>query len=478
MKINKWIGSIISCVLLVSMVGQVPTHAETSESIMDESIYDLLVDRFFNKTVQNDFEVNTQDPAAFAGGDFLGVLEKIPYLQKMGFTVASLGPVFSTDTYDGKRVTDYSTFERHFGTKDEFKTFIAGAQKQDLKLLVDFPIQQVSANHVWTKENPEWATINDNGTLNWDMNNEEVQEAIIQAAVEFVDEFEVDGLRITSIDGVDTTFLNEMIDALKDKKEKLYVLSNAESEADFDLTVSAKNTDLVRNAFKNVDLPTEEFGMTLDQPNMIRSVDHINERRFTADAAEENMFPPTRWKIAFATLMSIPGVPVITYGSEIAMNGEQAPESNQIMNYKVEEELIDYVGDLQKLRNGSAALRSGEMELLHNENGFMVFKRWNEDDTWIVAINNTGSTQQFDLTEEMMGANVELRGLMESDILRQREDGTYRIVVDREIAEFFTVNEPKGLNKGYLAALAMVYVLFLGFLYLVWRKGKQRKKDK
>lgn len=478
MKINKWIGSIISCVLLVSMVGQVPAHAETNKNIMDESIYDLLVDRFFNKTIKNDFEVNAQDPAAFAGGDFLGVLEKIPYLQKMGFTVASLGPVFSTDTYDGKRVVDYSKFERHFGTEDDFKTLIAGAQKQDLKLLVDFPIQQVSANHVWVKENPDWATINDDGTLEWDMNNEEVQQAFIQAAVEFVDEYEVDGVRITSIEGVDTTFLNEMISALKENNEKLYVLSNAESDADFDLTVSASNTELARNAFKNVDLPTEEFGQTLSQSNMIRSVDHINERRFTADAAEENMFPPTRWKIAFATLMSIPGVPVITYGSEIAMNGEKAPESNQIMNYKVEEELIDYVGDLQKLRNGSEALRSGELELLHNENGFMVFKRWNEDETWVVAINNTGSTQQFDLTEEMMGTNLELRGLMESDILRQREDGTYRIVLDREIAEFFTVSETKGLNKGYLAALAMVYVLFLGFLYLVWRKGKQRKKDK
>lgn len=471
-------GSIISCVLLVSMIGQVPAHAEENKNIMDESIYDLLVDRFFNKTVQNDFEVNTQDPAAFAGGDFLGAVEKIPYIKKMGFTVASLGPVFSTDTYDGKRVTDYSTFERHFGTKDEFKTLVAGAQKQDLKLLVDFPVQQVSANHVWAKENPEWATINDDGTLDWDMNNEEVQQAIIQAAVKFVDEFAVDGIRITSIEGVDTTFLNDMIRALKDKNKKLYVISNTDSEADFDLTVSESNTDLARNAFKNVDLPTEDFGMTLNHSNMIRSVDHMNGRRFTADAAEENMFPPTRWKMAFATMMSIPGVPVITYGSEIAMNGEQAPESNQIMNYKVEEELINYVGDLQKLRNGSAALRSGEMELLHNENGFMVFKRWNENDTWVVAINNTSSTQQFDLTEDMMGANVELRGLMESDILRQREDGTYRIVVDREIAELFTVNEPKGLNKGYLAALAMVYVLFLGFLYLVWRKGKQRKKDK
>ncbi|MET1013089.1 MAG: alpha-amylase family glycosyl hydrolase [Paenisporosarcina sp.] len=477
MKFSKWIGSIISCMLMVSLVGQVPAHAEMNKDIRDESIYDLLVDRFFNKTIQNDLEVDAQNPAAFAGGDFLGVLEKLPYLQQMGFTIASLGPVFSSDTYDGQRVVDYSSLEKHFGTDKEFNTLIAGAKKQKTKLMVDFPIQHVSSNHVWAKENPSWAIIKEDGTLEWDMDNPDVQQAIIQAAVDFIHKFDVDGIRITSIEGIDPLFLNKMIAALKKENEKLYVMSNEESEADFDLSVSATNQDLARNAFKNVDLSTEEFGETLKQVDTTRSIDSLNERRFTADAAEENMFPPTRWKIAFATLMSIPGVPVITYGSEIAMNGEKPPESNQIMNYKVEEELIDYVGDLQKLRNTSAALRSGNIDLLHNENGFMVYKRSNADETWIVAINNTGSTQQFDLTEEMMGANLELRGLMESDILRQREDGTYRIVLDREVAEFFTVNEPKGLNKGYLAALALVYVLFLGFLYLVWRKGKQRKKD-
>jgi glycosidase len=462
--------------LLVTVIGQGPVHAETNKEILDESIYDLLVDRFFNKTIQNDFEVNTKDPAAFAGGDFLGVLEKLGYLQEMGFTLASLGPVFSTDTYDGQRVVDYSTLEKHFGTDKELKTLIKAAKKKNIKLMVDFPIQQVSANHVWVKENPTWATVQDDGTLVWDMENTEVQEAMIQAAVDFVSKFNVDGVRITSIEGIDTTFLNEMIDALKSKDENLYVLSNEESEADFDLTVSSSFTELARNAFKNTDLSTEDFGQTLDQSNLLRSVDRINDRRFTADAAEENKFPPTRLKLAFATLMSIPGVPVTTYGSEIAMNGEQPPDSNQIMNYKVEEELIDYVADLQKLRNASAALRTGEIELMHNEDGFMVYKRSDAKETWIIAINNTNETQQFDLTEETMGSNVELRGLMESDILRQREDGTYRIVLDREIAEYFTVNEPTGFNKGYLTALGVVYVLFLGFLYLVWRKGKQRKQ--
>jgi len=69
-----------------------------------------------------------------------------------------------------------------------------------------------------------------------------------------------------------------------------------------------------------------------------------------------------------------------------------------------------------------------------------------------------------------------LRGLFEGDILRQRDDGNYRIVLDRELVEFFPVNDQKGFNKGYIAALAMVYVLFLGFIYLVWRKGKNKKQ--
>ncbi|MBW9235651.1 hypothetical protein JQK62_26370, partial [Leptospira santarosai] len=60
-------------------------------------------------------------------------------------------------------------------------------------------------------------------------------------------------------------------------------------------------------------------------------------------------------------------------------------------------------------------------------------------------------------------------------ILRQRDDGNYRLVVDREIAEFYNVTNHKGINKGYLAALALVYILFMTFIYLVWRKGKQRK---
>lgn len=465
--------------LLVSLISPLTTYAATKDTIEDESIYDLLVDRYYNKTIENDFEVDTRTPEAFAGGDFTGVVEKLDHIEKLGFSLVSLGPVFSTETYDGKRVMDYGKLERHFGTSKELNTLIDKIHQKKMSVIVDFPIQNVSSKHVLASiaGNESWIVENADGTISWDQTNTDAQQAILTAAITFVQTYKVDGLRITAIEEVDTEFLNTMITALKEENEDLYVLTNEPSEAEFDAKVSNEQEDLYRNAFKNVDNETAGIAESSEEKPFIQQVDSINSRRFTADAAEANMFPPTRLKMAMATLLSIPGVPLMTYGSEIAVNGEQPPESHQIMDFRTDEELIEFIGDVQKLRNGSAALRTGSMEMLHNEDGLMIYKRSNEDESWIVAINNTGGTQSFNLSREVIGDNKELQGLFESDVLRQKDDGNYKLVLNREIAEFYTINDKKGFNNAYMTALALSYILFLVFIYLVWRKGKQKKRE-
>jgi cyclomaltodextrinase len=478
-KRDIWMRTTIILSLLVSLISPLTTYAATKDTIEDESIYDLLVDRYFNNTIENDFEVDTRTPEAFAGGDFTGVVEKLDHIEKLGFSMVSLGPVFSTETYDGKRVLDYGELERHFGTSEELNTLIKKIHQKKMKVMVDFPIQNVSPKHVLASidGNESWLVENTDGTISWDLTNKDAQQAVLTAALTFVQTYKVDGLRITGIDGVDSEFLNSMITALKEENEDLYVLSNEPSEADFDAKVSNEQEESYRNAFKTVDTETLDIAESSQEKPVIQQVDSINSRRFTADAAEANMFPPTRLKMAMATLLSIPGVPLMTYGSEIAVNGEQPPESHQIMDFRTDEELIEFIGDVQKLRNGSAALRTGSMEMLHNEDGLMIYKRSNEDESWIVAINNTGETQSFNLSREVIGDNKELQGLFESDVLRQKDDGNYKLVLNREIAEFYTVNDKKGFNKAYMTALALSYILFLVFIYLVWRKGKQKKRE-
>ncbi|WP_019412710.1 alpha-amylase family glycosyl hydrolase [Paenisporosarcina sp. TG20] len=478
MKTYKWIRVVIALMLMVCMIAPLNAQAVTNKRIQDESIYDLLVDRYFNKTIENDFEVDTRIPDAFAGGDFMGVVEKLDHIEKMGFTLISIGPIFSTDSYDGKRVVDYNTLERHFGTQEEFNTLINTAHEKNIGVITDFPIQNVSSEHVFTtdEDKASWVIDNADGTVSWDLTNEDAQQAILDAALTFIQEYNVDGLRLTAIEGIDTEFLNLISETLKQEKEDLYVLSGEPSEANFDAQILSEKEEMYRNAFKNVDMKTSQIAGKTAGPPFIQQIDSINSKRFTADAAEENMFPPTRWKMAMATLLSIPGVPSMTYGSEIAVNGEHPPESHPILNLKTDEKLIEFIGDIQLLRNKSSALRTGTMEMLHNEAGFMIYKRSNDDETWIVVINNTSGTQTFNLDREVIGDNKELRGLFENDILRQKDSGNYHLVVDREIAEFYIVNDNKGFNKLYIAALAVAYLLFLSFLYIVWRrKGKHRK---
>lgn len=71
MKFKKWISATAASLLLAaSFVGTIPVaHADESatRTIAEESIYDLLVDRFFNGSGTNDFDTNTQDPSKFAG---------------------------------------------------------------------------------------------------------------------------------------------------------------------------------------------------------------------------------------------------------------------------------------------------------------------------------------------------------------------------------------------------------------------------
>ncbi|MBO1913723.1 hypothetical protein J4G37_54030, partial [Microvirga sp. 3-52] len=107
--------------------------------------------------------------------------------------------------------------------------------------------------------------------------------------------------------------------------------------------------------------------------------DELTGPRFTYEMFTLRMFPPTRWKIAATALFTLPGVPMMPYGSEIAVNGQEAPESHPISNFKTDMELQEYIGDLNTLRNKSDTLRNGDFELLHNKDGFTVFKRSSDE---------------------------------------------------------------------------------------------------
>ncbi|WP_391208107.1 alpha-amylase family glycosyl hydrolase [Psychrobacillus sp. L4] len=476
MNVKKWfVAALLISGLWLTTTKE--TNAEANVSIHNESIYDLYVDRYFNKVVSNDINVNAQDPNAFAGGDFLGIVEKMDHIKDMGFTIISIGPVFATDTYDGKRVLDFNEIEKRFGTPEEFQELIKVAHKKGMKIVVGFPLNNFSENHIWNMDpkKKDWIVKTENGVMQVDLANPEVQHELEKTIVDFAKKYEIDGVKFSELEGAPTSFLNEMIADIKEVRNPMYAIALEESDANFDTHYSNQLLVDFREAFKNTDLPSEGIASTND--NDLLMIDQLNTERFTYFSALENMFPPTRIKTAMGAILAMSGVPYMSYGTEIAMNGQIPQESHQVMNFRVDEDITNYLKDINSIRNKSETLRTGKTELLKNENGYIVFKRYSDKETFIVVVNNTSATQRIDLSSDVVGENKELRGIFESDIVRPDDDGQYRLVLDRELVEIYQVTDRKGLNTAYIVAMCVAYLLFILFLVIVWKKGKQKRRE-
>ena len=476
MRRNKWFGMIASVVLFLSVLYPTGAFADSEKSLQDQSIYDLLIDRFNNGNYENDVNVDAKDLSAFTGGDFAGITSRVNYLVDMGFTLVSIGPVFSTATYDGNEVLDYENLEPHFGTAQELTEMIDALDEHKLGVIVDFPLNGVSEDHVWVKEQSLAYTANDDGTVNWDTTDSNVKETLKNTIVSFAEDYNFAGIRLTQLGDFDEAFLNDVIAALKEANDELYVISNEVSTANFDSVPNLEKMEALKQGYAQVDPGTSPLTLFEDKVETdLIQFDDLLGSRFTYDMIQLRMFPPTRWKLAVVPLFTLPGVPVMPYGTEIAVNGKEAPETHPISNFKTEMELYEYISDLNSLRNQSETLRNGDFEMLHNEDGFTVFTRTSEEETWVIALNNTSETANLEISEEIVGENQRLRGLLDGDMIRQSKDGQYRLVLDREVAEIYIANEDKGFNTLYLIASILIYTLFLGFLFIMYRKGKKAR---
>lgn len=473
MNIKKWLSTAVASMLLATAI-QLPASAQEKRTIQDESIYDVLVDRYFNKTSKNDYETDPDDPSSFAGGDFGGLQEKFNYIYDLGYTIISLGTIFSTDKYDGSLPTSHTTLERRFGTEEELDELIKTYKKYDIRMMADFPLGQASINHEWAND-PKWIASTEGNMVKWDLTNKALQQKMIEAATTFVKAHDIAGLRITYLEDAPQDFLNDLIAAVKAEGD-YYVIAKGESDADFDTTYSEETNQIFREAFKNVNGDTSAIPAIVnsDKPMQLM-VDELDMSRFTHDIAGEGMFAPTRMRMVLGTLFTLPGTPVVQYGTEIAINGEQAPDTHQVMNFSVDKELQGNLRNVMQLRNDSPTLRNGDFNVIENDNGLLVYTRTSDDEQWVIFVNNTDKTKSVTLTEEQLGANKELRGMFDRDIVRE-QNGEYVLVLNREIVEIYQVIENQGLNKSYMVALALVYILFAAFIIIVVKRARQGKK--
>ncbi|CAM3658488.1 alpha-amylase family glycosyl hydrolase [Mesobacillus zeae] len=477
-----------------------PTEAAEKEGRkwQDETVYYLMVDRFNNGDTDNDYEVDTTNMEAYQGGDFKGIIDKLDYIKDMGFTSIRLTPIFDNaeNGYHGYWVKDFYKPDEHFGSMKTFKKLVKEAHKRDMKVMVDFVANNVSTEHAWLNDtekkgwfNPE----NGKGQRAWtdglpdlDQSNPEVRNYLVDAGKWWIEESDIDGYFLDSAQNVPADFWTDFSKEMKKTKSNIYLVedtggADTKQKAGIDASIDYKLMDPMRQAFAKPDgnlkavVTGEDFSKE-KAFNAARILDNQDSVRFTKDAVDQNQHPGTRWKLALSYLYTVPGVPVVYYGSEIALNGEKPPENSKLMNFKTDKDLVDYMTKIGELRNQLPSLTRGSMDVLYAKDGMAVYKRTYDNETTVIAINNTAKSQDVTLTSKDLEKDKELRGLLSDDMVKSK-DGSYKIVLDREEAQIFVLAPKSGLNIPYLLSMAAVYAAFFVFIFILLKRARKKKQN-
>ncbi len=141
---------------LSCLYAEMPELQVKSPEWKDQIIYFLVTDRFNDgDKLNNDQGANEFDQSKnekYSGGDIQGIIEKIPYLKKLGVTAIWITPVVAnqwwdpwsnTSGYHGYWTENFKEVDKHLGNLQTYKALSSELHKNGMYL-----IQDVVCNHV------------------------------------------------------------------------------------------------------------------------------------------------------------------------------------------------------------------------------------------------------------------------------------------------------------------------------------------
>ena len=83
-------------------------------------------------------------------GDFLGLTEKLDYLEDLGITALWLLPFYPSPLKDdGYDISDYTSIQPIYGNMHDFRTFVEEAHRRGIRVIMELVLNHTSDQHPW-----------------------------------------------------------------------------------------------------------------------------------------------------------------------------------------------------------------------------------------------------------------------------------------------------------------------------------------
>ncbi|WP_114151202.1 glycoside hydrolase family 13 protein [Bacillus spizizenii] len=409
--------------------------------------YQIFPDRFANGredlSPENALPWGSKDPDVndFFGGDLQGMIDKLDYLEDLGVNGVYLTPIFSAPSNHKYDTLDYYSIDPHFGDPKLFRTLVSQLHQRGMRIMLDAVF-----NHIGSAS-PQWQDVVKNGAQsrykNWfhihsfpvkednydrfaftpDMPklntaNPEVQRYLLDIALYWIREFDIDGWRLDVANEVDHVFWKTFRQAVSAEKPDVYILGEIWHSAEpwlrgdeFHAVMNYPFTEPMIEYFADGTIPASRMAHRVNA-HLMNGMKQVNEVMFNLLDSHDTKRLLTRCRhdekkarALLAFMFAQTGSPCIYYGTEIGLDGENDPLCRKCMVWEKEKQNRDMLRFMKRLialrKQENTLLTEGSLEwnLLDDQNNFISFSRNLDEKTLIYFFNQGDATRHVSLRD-------------------------------------------------------------------------------
>ena len=385
------------------------------------------------------------------------------YLESLGISSILLNPIFESDNH-GYDTRDYKKIDCRLGTNEDFADVCKDLHAHNVRIVLDGVFNHVGRGFwafkdvqekKWDSPYKDWFCINFDGDScyndgfwyeGWEghfelvklnLANPAVVDYLLECVKGWIDEFDIDGLRLDVAYCLDRNFMKRLRSYCQELKPDFALIGEVlfgdyNQIVNDEMLHSCTNYECYKGIYSSFNsMNMFEIAHSLNRQygpeqwciyrgkHLMSFVDNHDVTRIASILTNKNHLPLT-----YGLLLGMPGVPCIYYGSEWGEEGVKAPNNDYALRPCFEEpkpnELTEQIKKMIHVRTESNALCHGSYRNVILTNHQLIFERKTDDERILVAINAsdapfTASSGELvgSMTDLLTGNEIQMNGQLE-----------------------------------------------------------------
>ena len=369
---------------------------------------------------------------------FAELLQWILHIRSLGCNAIYIGPLFESTSH-GYDTRDYKLVDRRLGDNETFKVFVKQCHDSGIRVVVDgvfnhtgrefFAFKDIQEKK-WDSPYKDWYKgVNFDwqgpcgdpfGYDAWqghfelpclNLFNPAVRSYLFDVIRFWVDEFDIDGIRLDCANVLDFNFMKEMRQETARMKEDFWLMGEV-IHGDYSRWVNPQ----MLHSVTNYELHKSLYSGFNDHnffeiAHNVRRLEAIGRQLYTfVDNHDEDRIA-SKLKLKehllpiYLCLFTLPGIPSIYYGGEWGVEGKRTSTSDEALRPAIpisqsDErncELTQFICAVGRIHDENEEFHGGRYQELLLTNRQYAFARHGADSVIITAVNNDGNDVEIDV---------------------------------------------------------------------------------